>query len=119
MTTIDFVGSHAEQGYYEVFVDVYDFFDELVDEFSEVRLLEPGIVHDFFYSDSAWINGYYDVYIDNTVGAVLPSDLDFFTFTGLTAGAAFTVQTTDPDENGIDTYLGWFDSEGAPAGRSR
>ncbi|MEX2306048.1 MAG: hypothetical protein WD738_00550 [Pirellulales bacterium] len=104
----DFVGSHSQSGYYKVFVNVYDFFDELVDEFSEVRLLQPGVVHDFSYSDFEWIEGYYEVYIDNTVGL----DVDFFTFTGLSPGAAFTAQTLDPDEIDIDTYLGWFDENG-------
>lgn len=105
----DFFGSHAESGFYEVFVDVYDFFGDPVDSFSEVRFLEPGVMHDFYYSDFEWINGNYDVYIDNTIGNF---DVDFFTFTGLTPGAAFTAETLDPDENNIDTYLGWFDNSG-------
>ena len=106
----DFDGSHSEQGSYEVFVDVYDFFGDLVDEFSAVRLLQPGIVHDFFYSDSEWIGGEYDVYIDNLLAV---SDVDFFRFTGLTPGAAFTATTVDPNDTNLDTYLGWFDGGGA------
>ncbi|MAT71865.1 MAG: hypothetical protein CMJ58_20370 [Planctomycetaceae bacterium] len=43
-----FFGSHGEQGDYEVFVDVYDFFGDLVDSFSEVHTLEPGGVDDFY-----------------------------------------------------------------------
>lgn len=105
----DFFGFHSESGYYKVYVDVYDFFDDLVDEFSELRLLEPGTVHDFSYSNFEWINGSYDAYIDNTVG---PSDVDFFTFPGLTPGTTFTARTLDPDVTQIDTYLGWFDSGG-------
>ena len=105
-----FVGSHGESGAYEVFVDVYDFFDDLVDSFSEVRTLEPGAVHDFSFSDFEWINGSYNVYIDNLVPG--PADVDFFTFTGLTPGAAFTAQTFDPALTNIDTVLGWFDAAG-------
>ncbi len=104
-----FFGNHSESGYYEVFLDVYDFFDDLVDQFSEIRLLEPGVFHDFNYSDFEWNGGSYDVYIDNTVG---PSDVDFFTFTGLTPGASFSARTLDPDTSLIDTYLGWFNSTG-------
>lgn len=110
-TDLDFIGQHGEAGQYEVFVDVYDFFGDLVDSFSEVRTLAPGVVHDFTYSDFQWINGDYDVYIDNTVGAV--ADVDFFTFTGLTAGAQFTARTFDPASSGVDTLLGWFNASGA------
>jgi hypothetical protein len=118
--TIDFVvsgypdenfdGSHSESGRYEVFVDVYDFFGDPVDSFSEVRYLQPGITHDFYYENFEWIDGSYEVYIDNTVGGF---DVDFFTFTGLTAGTSFTATTSDPNETNLDTYLGWFDSTGA------
>jgi len=108
----DFSGAHSEEGYYEVFVDVYDFFGDPVDQFSEVHLLEPGTVDDFYYSDAAWISGFYDVYIDNTVGAGGANDVDFFTYTGLTPGAEFTVRTVNPALPELDTYLGWFDSNG-------
>jgi hypothetical protein len=104
-----FDGSHIESGAYEVFVDVYDFFDDLVDQFSEVRTLEPGIAHDFSYNDFEWIGGTYDVYIDN----VISGDVDFFRFTGLTPGAPFTAETFAPTVAVIDTLLGWFDSTGA------
>src|SRR5215204_1368719 len=43
----NFYGSHSEQGQYKVYVDVYDFFEDPVDSFSEIRTLAPGIVHDF------------------------------------------------------------------------
>jgi hypothetical protein len=105
-----FDGSHSEAGNYRVFVDVYDFFGDLVDELTEDRLLQPGIVHDFAFSDSEWIGGDYDVYIDNLIAA---ADVDFFTFTGLTPGAAFTATTVDPTDENLDTYLGWFDDTGA------
>jgi hypothetical protein len=66
-TDSDFVGSHIELGRYEVFVDVYDFFEDPVDSFSEFRRLQPGDVHEFSYFNPDWIGGSYDVYIDNTV----------------------------------------------------
>ena len=106
----DFDGSHSESGNYRVYVDVYDFFGDLVDELSEDRTLQPGAVHNFSFSDFEWINGDYDVYIDNLIAA---NDVDFFTFTGLTPGAAFTATTVDPTDENLDTYLGWFDSGGA------
>ena len=105
----NFDGSHGESGGYEVFVDVYDFFGDPVDSFSEIRTLAPGYVDEFSFSDFEWIEGSYDVYIDNTVGI---GDVDFFTYTGLAPGTLFTARTLDPDEFAIDTYLGWFDSGG-------
>lgn len=107
----NFEGGHGEFGDYEVFVDVYDFFNDLVDSFSEIRTLQPGVVDEFDFSDSNWINGTYDAFIDNSLGGE-PGDVDFFTFTGLTPGAAFTAETVDPNVFEIDTFLGWFDSSG-------
>ncbi len=107
----NFEGGHGEFGDYEVFVDVYDFFDDLVDSFSEIRTLQPGVVDEFDFSDFNWIGGTYDAFIDNSLGGE-PGDIDFFTFTGLTPGAAFTAETVDPNVFEIDTFLGWFDSSG-------
>jgi hypothetical protein len=107
-----FLGSHGISGQYEVFVDVYDFFGDLVDSFSETRMLESAAVHDFSFNDFEWIQGSYDVYIDNTVGPSTGADVDFFTFTGLSPGVTFTAETFDPTASGIDTLLGWFDSAG-------
>ena len=104
-----FAGFHNETGEYEVFVDVYDFGDELVDSFSEVRTLAPGVVHDFSYNDFEWANGSYDVYADSGGGA---ADVDYFTFTNLAPNSLFSIRTADPDGIGIDTYLGWFSSSG-------
>jgi hypothetical protein len=108
-----FFGDHSQFGGYEVFVDAYDFFGDLVDSFSERRTLEPGEVHEFSFSDSEWISGSYDVYIDNTVGPNSAGDVDFFTFTGLSPGATFSAETFDPTMSGIDTRLAWFDAAGA------
>jgi hypothetical protein len=106
----DFIGDHAEAGQYEVFVDVFDFSGEQVDEFSETRTLAPGVVHHFSFSDFEWIGGDYDVNIDNALA--LTSDVDFFTFTGLTPGTQFAARTFDPTASNVDTLLGWFDSGG-------
>ncbi|HEX6962383.1 MAG TPA: VPLPA-CTERM sorting domain-containing protein [Lacipirellula sp.] len=105
-----FVGSHGEEGGYRVFVDVYDFFGDPVDSFSETRALTAGAVHDFSFNDFNWIQGFYDVYIDNTVG--FTGDVDFFTFSGLTPGAPFTAETFDPQSSQVDTFLGLFDASG-------
>jgi hypothetical protein len=105
-----FDGFHSEQGQYKVYVDVYDFFDDPIDSFSEMRTLAPGIVHDFSFDNFEWIGGTYDVYIDNALA--LTSDVDFFTFTGLTPGTQFMARTADPAASGVNTLLGWFDSSG-------
>jgi hypothetical protein len=105
-----FIGLHEQTGPYEVFVDVYDAEGVPIDSFSEVRLLEPGMVHEFLFPNPAWSGGVYDVTIDNTSGA---NDVDFFTFTGLTPGLEFAARTLDPNSSAIDTLLGWFDETGA------
>jgi hypothetical protein len=105
-----FDGSHSETGQYKVYVDVYDFFDDPIDSFSEVRTLAPGVVHDFTFDDFDWLGGSYDVYIDNALA--LTSDVDFFTFTGLAPGTQFLARTADPAASNVDTVLGWFDSSG-------
>ena len=106
-----FDGFHSEQGQYKVYVDVYDFFDDPIDSFSEMRTLAAGIVHDFTFDNFEWIGGSYDVYIDNAL-AFPTSDVDFFTFTGLTPGTQFLARTANPAASNINTLLGWFDSSG-------
>jgi hypothetical protein len=107
-----FTGNHVYSGQYEVIVDVYDSFNDLIESFSEFRTLEPGVVHDFSFNDFEWIGGSYDVNINNTIGPLAGGDVDFFTFTGLSPGAAFTAETLDPTSMGIDTRLAWFDAVG-------
>lgn len=107
-----FVGNHSEGGPYRVFIDVYDFFDDFVEQITVDRVMQPGVVDDFYYEgDFDWNGGSYDVYIDNTTGSVL-GDVDFFTFSGLTPGAQFTAKTADPLASGADTLLGLFDEFG-------
>ena len=106
-----FDGSHTESGQYKVYVDVYNFFDDPIDSFSELRTLAPGVVHDFTFNDFEWLGGSYDVYIDNALA--LTSDVDFFTFTGLTPGTQFLARTAHPAPSSVDTILGLFDSSGA------
>jgi hypothetical protein len=106
-----FTGSHFESGAYAVFVDVYDFFGDPIEQLSASDFLEPGEVHDYQQSNGDWAS--YDVFIDNLVGGASGADVDFFTFQGLTPGAAFTAETFDPESKFIDTRLGWFDSNGS------
>jgi hypothetical protein len=112
-TDVAFEGGHDQSGTYEVFVNAYDFFDDLVEAFSETRTMQPGVVDEFVFSDANWIGGSYDVYIDNTVAFEGFADIDFYTFTGLTAGSSFTAETLDPSSSGVDTLLGWFSAGGA------
>jgi hypothetical protein len=105
-----FVGSHGEEGDYRVFVDVYDLFGDLVDSFFRDRTLTAGAVHDFsFFGDFEWFGGTYDVYVESGGAA----DVDFFSFVGLTPGAAFTAETFAAANPDLNTVLGWFDSAGA------
>jgi len=107
----DFIGAHLESGNYEVFIDVYDFSEELIDSFSNgPQMLEEGFVDEYSYSNVDWIGGSYDVYISN--GPAIVTDIDFFTFTGLTPGTPIAARTSDPDELEIDTLLGWFNNLG-------
>jgi hypothetical protein len=106
-----FEGSHNEFGEYEVFVDVFDFFGDEFESFSEVRTLQTGSVDEFFFSDFEWIGGTYDVYIDNTISGASPADVDYFTFTGLTSGSGFFAEVTNAT-SGFDSILGWFDDSG-------
>lgn len=107
-----FTGNHVFSGEYVVVVDVYDSFNALIESFFEVRTLAPGIAHDFSFSNFDWVGGNYDVNIDNTIGQAMGGDVDFFTFTGLSPGTAFSVETFDPTSMGIDTQLAWFSSVG-------
>ena len=107
-----FIGDHSQVGEFEVLVSVYDTFEEPLDSFSQTRRLDPGIVQNFSFYDVDWLNGTYDVFIDNTVDVNPNSDIDFFTFTGLPLGGQFSARTAGPNGNGIDTLLGWFDSDG-------
>jgi len=108
-----FEGNHSEFGGYKVYVDAYDFFGDPAGSFSVTATLQPGAVDDYYYYDYNWISGSYDVYIDNTVGGVTGADVDFFTFTGLTPGLDFTIETTQATSTGMDTLLGWFDDSGS------
>ena len=111
---LNFVGNHSEEGDFKVFVDVYDLFGDLIESFSDSRTLLPGAVEEFNYSgDASWLNGTYDVNIDNSIAAVdNPADVDFFTFTELPVGAVFAVEVTQDPYVGLDTVLGWFDDNG-------
>ena len=105
-----FFGGHSESGAYEAYVTVYDLFGDQVDFFTASGTLAPGAIDEYSYNDFNWFNGFYDVEIDNSIAA---GDVDFFTFTGLTPGDAFVVETLDPTDAGIDTMLAWFNEFGS------
>jgi hypothetical protein len=107
-----FTGDHTEVGGYEAFIDVYDFFGDLIESFTVTGTLAPGAVDDYSFNDFEWVGGSYDVNIDNTNGNVSGGDVDFFTFTALPPGAAFTAETLQPATSNIDTVLGWYDASG-------
>ena len=111
-----FEGNHAEFGRYQAVIDARDSFGDVVDTFaSEIVTMEPVIVQEFTYSSFEWLGGTYDVYINNVVDFVGWADMDFYTFTGLTPGTAFTAETSDPLASGVDTLLGWFNGSEFPS----
>jgi hypothetical protein len=108
----NFTGNHSYSGEFEVIVDVFDFFGDYVETLNEFRMLQPGVVEEFdFLGDENWIDGSYNINIDNTVGSPSASDIDYFTFTGLTSGSNFSAEVTDAT-SGFDSILGWFDGTG-------
>ncbi len=106
-----FFGDHGELGDYSATVTVFDFFDDEVDSFTVTGSLSPGVVDEYSYSDFNWLNGYYNVEVNNTIGGGA-GDVDFFTFTGLTPGVEFSAETFDPSGAAIDTVLAWYDESG-------
>jgi hypothetical protein len=113
----DFEGGHSVSGEYQVFVEVFDdFHEDPIASFEQVRTLEPDVIHEFSYFNDNWVLGTYNVYIDNTIGPSAVGDVDYFTFTGLTPGEGFTVETLAPMMPAADTYLGWFDAAGVLIG---
>jgi hypothetical protein len=109
----EFVGSHEISGPFEVIVDVYDFLGDFVEQIRETRTLAPAAVEEFFFQgDASWNSGMYDVNIDNAVSLAEPSDIDFFTFTGLEPGESFLAEISQDVFTDLDTVLGWFDEAG-------
>lgn len=109
----DFTGDHDESGNYHVYVDIFNDFGEFEETIEFDDSLIPGEV-DQFYLDGFNSFYSYNVEIDNTVGSgSAMADVDFFTFTGLTAGASFSAEVTQNQFSGFDSILGWFDGSGA------
>jgi hypothetical protein len=107
-----FDGIHDENGLYRVIVDVFqEGVPEAVAQRTEVRSLAVDGVDEFTFFDNDWVNGTYNVNIDNVIP--VGGDVDFFRFTGLTAGASFTAETLAAGLSDVDTYLGWFNANGA------
>jgi|GEM_PF-5088069 len=102
-----FTGFHSESGAYVAHVSVYEGIN-LIDSFEVEGTLEPGEVEIYTDFNLDWLFADYDVEIDNQGSA----DVDFVTFTGLTPGVPFSLETMDSQGSGIDTYMGWFDDSG-------
>lgn len=108
-----FTGNHAEYGEYGIVIGIYDFYGDFVTNYYEYATMEPGLVNEFSIAgDESWINGTYDINIDNLWGEPEGGDVDFYTFTGLTAGQNFIVDVGQLEPDGFDSMLGWYDSDG-------
>ena len=107
----EFLGNHVQSGDYHVYVDIYDDFGFREETHEFDGTLQPGAV-DQFSLDGFNTNYTYDVFIDNTVGGSSQADVDFFTFTGLTAGAAFSAEVIQETFDGFDSLLGRFNDAG-------
>lgn len=105
-----FEGDHEQEGGYETFVEVYSSLGSLVSEISFNAYLDFGAVDEHHFSDPLWDGGTYTVNIDNDIGGITDGDVDFFTFTGLTPGEAFSAETVSGTS--IDTFLGWYSDNG-------
>ena len=108
----EFLGNHGQSGDYHVYVDIYDDFGFFEETHEFDGTLQPGEV-DQFSLDEFNTNYTYDVFIDNTVGGSSQADVDFYTFTGLTAGAAFSAEVIQETFNGFNSLLGRFNDVGA------
>ncbi|MEM9186443.1 MAG: PEP-CTERM sorting domain-containing protein [Planctomycetota bacterium] len=102
----DFTGDHSESGSYSGTLFVFDSLGTIVNGGLFFSFLEPGVVDEFRLAGPE--GGAFEVQLDNVL-----SDVDFYTFTGLPAGASFAAEAFDPEESGVDTYLGWFDDSGS------
>jgi hypothetical protein len=107
----DFGGNHNWSGEFGFEIEVFDFFGDSLGTFTDFGILEPGSAASFSYqADFDWDT--YNINIDNTVDDSIVGDVDFFTFTGLTPGAAFTAEVTQETLTDFDSYLGWFSHTG-------
>jgi hypothetical protein len=98
----DFTGDHFEYGEYEVVIDIYDFSGDHIERYFDYRTMQPGNVDSFSITgDETWLNGTYDVNINNLYGLPEGGDVDFFTFTGLTPGATFFAEVTQENLGGF------------------
>ena len=104
-------GDHEENGGYKAFVEVFDNLGNSLDEFSVNDALESGVADPFTFTDVAWLGGNFSINLDNTVDGFTGGDVDFFTFTGLSAGAMFSAETSSIGS--IDTLLAWYSDTGS------
>jgi len=108
-----FVGSHGEAGDYDVEIEVFDSLGDVITSFfTGVSTLQPNVVDNFTFAGTAeWVGGTYSANIDNGLADPSGGDVDFFTFTGLAAGASFVAETFDP-ASAINTFMFLYDSSG-------
>ena len=105
-----FEADHEESGGYKAFVEVFDHQGGSLDEFSVNGSLQSGMMDPYTFTNAAWLGGNFSINLDNTVDGFTGGDVDFFTFTGLSAGAMFSAQTASIGS--IDTILGWYSDAG-------
>ncbi len=105
-----FDGDHEEVGGYKAFVEVFDAGGSPIDDFTFNGTLQPDFTDEYTFSDNAWLGGNFSINLDNTVDGFTGGDVDFFTFTGLNAGATFSAETSSVGT--IDTILGWYNDAG-------
>lgn len=107
---LDFDGTHEETGGYKAFIEVFDAGNNPIDDFTVNGTLQPDFFDQYTFSDSNWLGGNFSINLDNTVDGFTGGDVDFFTFTGLNAGATFSAETSSV--GAIDTTLGWYNDAG-------
>lgn len=102
--------THTQSGTYDLYINIFNRDGDVIEEIFETDVLEPGQVDFFEFMNEEWIGGSYEAIVDNLSRASgYEPDIDFFTFTGLPAGAPFIAEITSGE---FDTVLGWLDDAG-------
>ena len=110
----DFTGAHSELGDFDVFVEVFDFQQNvLFSAFTDAATLAPGNIVTFNVpGDASWLGGTFNLNVDNTIGRPAGGDVDFYTFTGLTPGTAFRL-SVDEQSLAVKSLAYRYDDVGA------
>ncbi len=107
---VGFFGAHDEEGLFYLQLDIYDRDDLLIDQVSADRQSLPAGEPAFFtFSNPSWVGGEVEVTIDNQVDTSGPDQFDFWRFTNLQPGSAFSAEVTEGE---FDSMIGWFDANG-------